>query len=136
MSRSSKFARISVVLFSLTLLAGYVWHSQVTPNTPPPDPLGLNAVELELRPEVVDPVPSGERPTNDLRIIGSKSVNQPVFSVRKITWEFGPDAETGDPPKHVLRPYIPSPEERVGTWLPGFEMTGLSIDPLRKPDEP
>lgn len=91
MSVSSKIARIAAVLFSLTLLVAYVWHSQVTPNAPPPDPLGLNAVELELQPEVVEfegfinhgsPVPAKQRSGNELRIISSKAINQPVFSVR------------------------------------------------------
>ncbi len=93
MNMASKLARIAVVLFSLTLLVAYVWHSHVTPNTPPPDPLGLSTVELELQPEVAkfegfinhgSPTPSGERPANDLRIISSKVINQPIFSVRKL----------------------------------------------------
>ncbi|MFN0079474.1 MAG: hypothetical protein ACKVY0_23665 [Prosthecobacter sp.] len=94
MNLPPKIARVTVVLFSLTLLVAYVWHSQVTPNTPPPDPLGLNTAELELQPEVAEfegfinhgsPAPSGERPASDLRIISSKVINQPVFSVRKTT---------------------------------------------------
>jgi hypothetical protein len=91
MSAPSKIARIAVVMFSLTLVVGYVWHSHVTPNTPPPDPLGINGIDLELEPEVVEfegfinhgsPVPAKQRSANELRIISSKVINQPVFSVR------------------------------------------------------
>ncbi len=86
--------RISAVTSSLALLAAYVWHSQITPNTPPPDPLGLNTVELTLEPEVVEfdgfvqyggAIPSGKGPRTDLRIISSKVINQPIFSVRKLS---------------------------------------------------
>ncbi|MBE2287414.1 MAG: hypothetical protein IAE77_28425 [Prosthecobacter sp.] len=84
---------MSVVLFSLALLAAYVWHSQVTSNTAPPDPLGLRAVD-SIRPskanELAGPIKdswgaSGERPASDLRVIGSKAINQPIFSLRKST---------------------------------------------------
>jgi hypothetical protein len=98
MNLRSKLARIAALLFSLTLLAGYVVYSHVTPNTPPPDPLGLNDVESRQDP---DPFaigstlkadytpPASKRPGNDLRIIGSKTISQPVFSVRRIwlPWE-------------------------------------------------
>lgn len=107
MSVPSRLARVAVVLFSLTLLAGYVMYSHVTPNSPPPDPLGLNSLELTMEPEVVEfdgfvnygsPVPNIPavaqqgvgaessapifRPPQELRIISSKVINQPVFSVR------------------------------------------------------
>lgn len=73
MTQRSSIARIIAVTSSLTLLVAYVWHSQVIPNTPPPDPLGLSSVELT-------PAPT----RSDLRIITSKSISQPIFSVRKI----------------------------------------------------
>ncbi|MDZ4406111.1 hypothetical protein [Prosthecobacter sp.] len=94
MNMASKLARITVVVFSLALLVAYVWHSHVTPNTPPPDPLGLNTVEWELQPEVAEfegftnhgsPAPPGGRQGNELRIISSKVINQPIFSARKTT---------------------------------------------------
>jgi hypothetical protein len=133
------------VLSSLTLLAAYVWHSHVTPNTPPPDPFGLNTIELELKPEVVEFegfIDYGNlRPRNDqtgseIRIISSKVINQPIFSVHKFTWAFVPGPEERDPFVPLPRPYAQPKEERVGTWFPGFEMTGMSIDPLRKPSKP
>ena len=86
--------RISAVASSLTLLTGYVWHSQITPNVPPPDPLGINFVELTLEPEVVEfdrfvqyggTISSGKGPRSDLRIITTKSISQPIFSVRKLS---------------------------------------------------
>ncbi|MDP1590888.1 MAG: hypothetical protein Q8M07_24245 [Prosthecobacter sp.] len=92
MSILSKAARIAVLLFSLTLLAGYVVYSHVTPNTPPPDPLGLNEVELRQEPDSFafggtvkadNTSPSSELPANELRIISSKVINQPVFSVHQ-----------------------------------------------------
>jgi hypothetical protein len=98
MNLRSKLARITTLLFSLTLLAGYVVYSHVTPNTPPPDPLGLNEVESRQEPDASafdgtvkadNTPPSSERPANELRIISSKVINQPVFSVRRIRlpWE-------------------------------------------------
>jgi hypothetical protein len=110
MNLRSKLARIAALLFSLTLLAGYVVYSHVTPNVPPPDPFGLNGLELTLEPEVVEfdgfvnygsPVPAlnevdgaastipVHRPPQELRIISSKVINQPVFSVMRIRlpWE-------------------------------------------------
>ena len=36
MKLRSMLARVAALLFSLTLLAGYVVYSHVTPNTPPP----------------------------------------------------------------------------------------------------
>jgi hypothetical protein len=92
MTQRSSIAKIIAVASSLALLAAYVWHSQITPNTPPPDPLGLNAVELTLEPEVVEfdgfvqyggTIPSGKEPRTDLRIITTKSISQPIFSVRE-----------------------------------------------------
>ncbi len=125
MKKPTTFARILSVASSLALLAAYVWHSQTTPNTPPPDPLGLNAVELTLEPEVVEfdrfidygtPISADTRPTNeqesglrgfwqrlfgshpsipapvtdpspqshsDLRIITTKTISQPIFSVHE-----------------------------------------------------
>ena len=92
MNLRSMLARVATLLFSLTLLAGYVIYSHVTPNMPPPDPLGLNEVESRQEP---DPFafsgtvnadttsPSSERPANELRIISSKVINQPVFSVHQ-----------------------------------------------------
>ncbi len=86
--------RISAVASSLTLLTGYVWHSQITPNVPPPDPLGINFVALTLEPEVVEfdrfvqyggTLSSGKGPRSDLRIITTKSISQPIFSVRKLS---------------------------------------------------
>lgn len=80
MIQRSFIARILALASSLALLAAYVWHSQITPNTPPPDPLGLNALE----PEVVEfdhPTPA----RSDLRIITTKSISQPIFSVRKLS---------------------------------------------------
>jgi len=80
MIQRSFIAKVIAVASSLALLAAYVWHSQITPNTPPPDPLGLNALE----PEVVEfdpPAPA----RSDLRIITTKSISQPIFSVRKLS---------------------------------------------------
>ena len=94
MKKPTTFARILSVASSLALLTAYVWHSQTTPNTPPPDPLGLNTVELTLEPEVFEfdgfvqyggTIPSGKEPRTDLRIISSKVINQPIFSVRKLS---------------------------------------------------
>lgn len=82
MTQRSSIAKIIAVASSLALLAAYVWHSQITPNTPPPDPLGLNAVELRLEPEVVEfdaPAPA----RSDLRIITTKTISQPIFSVHE-----------------------------------------------------
>jgi hypothetical protein len=94
MTQRSSIAKIIAVASSLALLAGYVWHSQITPNVPPPDPLGMNFVELTLEPEVVEfdkfvqyggTIPSGKGPRSDLRIISSKVINQPIFSIRKLS---------------------------------------------------
>ncbi len=89
--------RVAVPVFSLTLLAGYVIYSHVTPNSPPPDPLGLS-IDLTIEPEIIDfdgfiddggllPLQKGSG--GDLRIITSKSISQPVFSVARIRlpWE-------------------------------------------------
>ncbi len=84
MTQRSSIAKIIAVASSIALLAAYVWHSQITPNTPPPDPLGLNALELTLEPEVVEfDAPAQTR--SDLRIITTKSISQPIFSVRKLS---------------------------------------------------
>lgn len=95
MSATSKIVRIIVVVFSLTLLAGYVVYSHVTPNFPPPDPFGLKpeAAGFDGFVDYGSPVPTapdavaGEspapvRPPQELRIISSKVINQPIFSVR------------------------------------------------------
>lgn len=145
MSASSKIMQIIVVVFSLTLLVSYVWHSHITPNTPPPDPLGLSGLALESEPEVVEfdefinygnPTPRNDQAGSELRVISSKVINQPIFSVRKFTWAFVPGPERRDLFVPLPRPYAQPKEERVGTWFPGFEMTGMSIDPLRKPFKP
>jgi hypothetical protein len=90
MKLRSKLARVAALLFSLTLLAGYVIYSHVTPNTPPPDPLGLNEGESKQEPDTPDfdgivkannTTPSTKRSGNDLRIISSKVINQPIFRV-------------------------------------------------------
>lgn len=90
MNLRSKLARIAALLFSLTLLAGYVVYSHVTPNSPPPDPLGL-CIDLTLEPEVIEfdsfidygsPLPSQKRSGEDLRIITSKNISQPIFSTK------------------------------------------------------
>lgn len=123
MSAASKLARVAVVLFSLTLLGFYVWHSQNTPNTPPPDPFGLNGLDLTLEPEVAEsegfvdygnPLQAEQqsdsnRDGSSLRIISSKVINQPVFSVRKVSlpWETTRhrwNARKGDP--FTLKPDI------------------------------
>ena len=198
MSLSSKLIRVFAPVFSLTLLSGYVIYSHVTPNSPPPDPLGLS-IDLTLAPEVIEfdsfidygsPLPSQKRSGEDLRIItsknisqpifstknrgetqtlskagdtpsfwarlfrstpvkkqransagsdkelriiGSKVINQPVFSVRKVTWGFVSVSEDRDSFAPHPRPFAPPEEERVVSWLAGFEMTGLSLDPLRRP---
>lgn len=86
----STLARVATLLFSLTLLAGYVVYSHITPNTPPPDPLGLNEVESKQKPNAPNfddsvkadhTTPPAKRSGNDLRIISSKVINQPVFRV-------------------------------------------------------
>ncbi len=98
MSILSKAARIAALLFSLTLLAGYVVYSHVTPNMPPPDPLGLNEFESRQEPDASafggmvkadNTQPSSKRSGNALRIISSKVINQPVFSVMRVSlpWE-------------------------------------------------
>lgn len=83
--------RVTVLVFSLTLLTGYVIYSHVTPNSPPPDPLGLS-IDLTLEPEVIEfdsfidygsPLPSQKRSGEDLRIITSKNISQPVFSTKR-----------------------------------------------------
>ena len=82
--------RITAVASSLTLLAGFVWHSHTTPNLPPPDPLGIRqdgrANHLEALLKTGEPIKtSSTYPMSryDLRMIGSKSINQPIFSIRR-----------------------------------------------------
>ena len=135
MNLRSKLVRVFAVASSVTLLAGYVVYSHVTPNTPPPDPLGLNEVEASLASSQSASLPA-KHAGGDLRIISSKVVNQPVFSVRKVTWSFIPEPDRRDPFFPLPLPYSLPHEERVGTSLPGFEMTGLSVDPLRNPAKP
>lgn len=101
MKPPSKLARAAVLLSSGALLVAYVAYSHITPNSPPPDPLGLSSaevsttadtIELTLEPEVVEfdsfinygtPVPPtpASRSPQELRIISSKVINQPIFSV-------------------------------------------------------
>ena len=201
MSAASKFLRAAVLASSVTLLAGYVVYSHVTPNTPPPDPFGLNGIELTMEPEVIEfegfindgvPVPPGNRSDKELRIISSKNItqpifstrksnsqsraqvvdprptfwsrlfnsksagqhppdsaksgqeiriisskviNQPVFSVRTIHWGFIESPEATDPfaAKPLPHRRFPPRAERVGTWLHSIEMTGMALDPLRGP---
>jgi hypothetical protein len=82
MRTSSKLVRVVALASSLTLLTGYVVYSHVTPNVPPPDLLALSSgtgmIENPTKPQ-----------GNDLRIISSKVINQPVFSVSKMSlpWE-------------------------------------------------
>lgn len=117
----SKLARSAAVLFSLSLLTAYVWHSHVTPNTPPPDPLGLNGIELTLEPGDVEfggfvaygsPVPAypvsaqelirtgspapAFRPPQELRIISSKVINQPIFTPQHAPFRWIQDAKKGE----------------------------------------
>ncbi|HEY1048221.1 MAG TPA: hypothetical protein VGE39_00645 [Prosthecobacter sp.] len=102
MKPPSKLARAAVLISSCTLLVAYVAYSHITPNSPPPDPLGLsateasapsNTIDLTIEPEVVEfdkfinygtPVPPtlASRPQQELRIISSKVINQPIFNVR------------------------------------------------------
>jgi len=82
MTQRSSIAKIIAVTSSLALLGAYVWHSHITPNTPPPDPLGLSTIELIAEPADIEFNPPAQ-PRSDLRLIGSKSINQPIFSVRK-----------------------------------------------------
>lgn len=116
MNLRSKLVRVTTIIFSFALLAGYVVYSHVTPNTPPPDLLGVNEVESKSAsvadvPDSIakdnDTTPSPERSRSDLRIISSKVINQPVFRV----------AET--------KPPMTTPEVRVATSdfkAPGFQM--------------
>lgn len=82
MKTPPKVVRVLGLASSLTMLAGYVVYSHVTPNEPPPDLLalssGIGMIENPTKP-----------PGNDLRIISSKVINQPVFSVRRVSlpWE-------------------------------------------------
>ena len=199
MSVASTLLRAAVLASSVTLLAGYVIYSHVTPNSPPPDPLGIRGIDLTLEPEVIEfdgfidygtPLPpkkisgedlriitsktisqpifsmkrGGEAQTpskafwarlfrstpvkeqrvdrasyqQEIRIISSKVINQPLFSARTIHWGFieSPEAtETADPfaAKPQPQPRFPPRNERVGTWLSSYEMTGMTLDPLRRP---
>ena len=84
MNLRSKLARVAALLFSLTLLAGYVVYSHVTPNTPPADPLGINAIKVMFEPDVAEVKSFPDQSGPDFRIIGSKAINQPIFQVRKL----------------------------------------------------
>jgi len=129
MTQRSSIAKIIAVTSSLALLAAYVWHSQITPNTPPPDPLGLNAVELTLEPEVVEfdgivqyggTIPSGKGPRTDLRIISSKVINQPIFSVRKLSpWKRPIMPGSKSAPIEISRHSF-----RLNEGLPTFDLFG------------
>jgi hypothetical protein len=132
----STLARVATLLFSLTLLAGYVVYSHVTPNTPPPDPLGLNEVESKQKPNAPNfdnsvkadnTSLSSERPANELRIISSKGINQPVFSVHQHPrpsfkallhlWN-----SSDGPAVHYVDPNI------------SFHMFGIHLEPLYSDD--
>ncbi len=97
MNLRSKLVRLLAVGSSLTLLTGYVIYSHVTPNVPPPDPLGLSEIDLTLDPTVVSinsfieydgaglEPPKTKQPRDELRIITSKNISQPIFSTRKVS---------------------------------------------------
>jgi hypothetical protein len=130
MTPRAPIVRAAAVLSSLTLLAAYVWHSQVTPNTPPPDPLGLSTIELKLEPETVEfdgfvdygePVSAGNPKRNDLRIVSSKVINQPIFSVRQVI------SKTG------LHPGSEMPYFRIDSGLPSFNLFDRSNPPAPPP---
>lgn len=120
MTTLSKIIRITVVLCSLLLIAAYVWHSHVSPNSPPPDPLGLSTIELtdqsadsELNPQA--------QPRSDLRIISSKVINQPIFSVRKRT-QFDHGIMWSSSKSSILR--WPTPSFSIHGGLPTFDLFG------------
>jgi hypothetical protein len=111
MKLKPKILRAAAIIFSAALLAGYVVYSHVTPNTPPPDLLGVNEVESKSASASIakgyDTPQAPERLRSDLRIISSKVINQPVF--------------------RVVEPKLPMtmPEVRVATAgfkSPGFRM--------------
>ena len=89
--------RGAAISFSLVLLSGYVVYSHVTPNVPPPDPLGLSEIDLTLDPTVVSinsfidydgpglQSPKTKKPRDELKIITSKSISQPIFSTRRVS---------------------------------------------------
>lgn len=131
----TKVSRILVPVFSLALLASYVVYSHFTPNFSPPDAFGLSPNETARTSSLSTTLPA-QRSRGDLRIISSKVINQPVFSARAVHWAFieGPDERNPFVP--LPRPYRTSRKERVGTWMSSYDMTGLSVDPLRKPDKP
>ncbi|MEZ5387376.1 MAG: hypothetical protein R3F13_17840 [Prosthecobacter sp.] len=97
MSALTKFARLAGLASSFTLLAAYVVYSHVTPNVPPPDPLGLSAKDVTLDAMVVPinsitgpgdsqlTAPQAKHSSSELRIITSKSISQPIFSTRKVS---------------------------------------------------
>lgn len=130
-----KLTRIFAVASSMTLLTGYVVYSHLTPNIPPPDVFGLSPGDTVRTSSLSTNLPAN-RPSSELRIISSKVINQPVFSVRKIHWAFIEGPGGRNPFVPLPRPYAPPSQERVGTWMSGYEMTGLSVDPLRKPAKP
>lgn len=84
MTQRSSIAKIIAVTSSLTLFGAYVWHSHITPNTPPPDPLGLSSLEQPSKPEASQ-FDALSMTRSDLRIITTKSISQPIFSVRKLS---------------------------------------------------
>lgn len=125
---------------SLTLLGAYVWHSHITPNTPPPDPLGFNSLELPFEPETVEfdgfvdygqPASTGKPKRDDLRIISSKVINQPIFSVRRVTYSFskrGPFPGSEDAIVNVEMPYF-----RIEGGLPTFNLFDAAKPPAPPP---
>jgi hypothetical protein len=131
MTQRSYIIRAAAVLSSLTLLAAYVWHSHVTPNTPPPDSLGLSTIELTSEPETIEfdgfvnygqNASPGKSKRDGLRIISSKVINQPIFSVRKATYSFskpGPFPGSEDVIVNVEMPYF-----RIEGGLPTFDLFG------------
>ena len=119
MTAPFRLNRALVILSSLTLVAAYLWHSHVTPNSPPPDPLGLSAVEY------------GKPKGSDLRIISSKVINQPIFSVRKVTYSFskpGPFPGSEDVIVNVEMPYF-----RIEGGLPTFNLFDATKPPAPMP---
>lgn len=129
MKPPSKLARAAVLLSSCTLLVAYVAYSHLTPNSPPPDPLGLSSagasnpsdtIDLEIKPEAaefdpflnygtpVPPTPASRSP-QELRIISSKVINQPIFSV----------------PRGPLSGRQPSPKQKPKVRLDQF---GVQLD--------
>lgn len=135
MSSLTKLARVVVPVFSLTLLAGYVAYSHVTPNKPPPDLIGVNEIESKTAsvstvPSSIakdhDTPPSPARSRSDLRIISSKVINQPIFSARKTS--FVQTSEAVDVP---LMPsaFVEDQNTRVHTSLGGVADARQTLSP-------